>query len=67
MEEEETPCVKCGGIDQEEFMLLCDKCDAGFHTFCLESPLEAIPDGDWFCPFCSLIKTEVRLPSSLPL
>lgn len=48
-------------------MLLCDKCNAGFHIFCLEPPLEAIPDGEWFCPTCSSVKTEVGLPSSYAL
>lgn len=23
---------------------------AGFHTFCLKLPLEAVPEGDWCCP-----------------
>ncbi len=33
-------------------ILLCDKCDAGYHTACLRPPLMIIPDGDWFCPPC---------------
>eukprot|EP00959_Pyramimonas_sp_CCMP1952_P432318 9053227-Pyramimonas_sp.AAC.1 len=33
-------------------MLLCDKCDLGWHMFCLDPPLGEIPEGDWFCPRC---------------
>ncbi|XP_023214122.1 remodeling and spacing factor 1-like, partial [Centruroides sculpturatus] len=33
-------------------ILLCDKCDSGFHTACLNPPLMIIPDGDWYCPPC---------------
>lgn len=33
-------------------MLLCDACDAGWHTFCLDPPLPGVPDGDWLCPPC---------------
>ena len=39
---------KCG----EEFMLLCDGCDHGYHTYCLKPPLEEVPEGDWFCYDC---------------
>ncbi len=33
-------------------MLLCDSCDAPWHTFCLPEPLAEVPDGDWLCPDC---------------
>src|SRR6195952_2946866 len=33
-------------------MLLCDSCDAGYHTFCLDPPIKAPPDSDWHCPRC---------------
>ncbi|OTF81579.1 hypothetical protein BLA29_004494, partial [Euroglyphus maynei] len=33
-------------------ILLCDKCDDGYHTSCLRPPLFLIPTGDWFCPPC---------------
>ena len=29
----------------DDKMLLCDRCDRGFHTFCLMPPLKAIPRG----------------------
>lgn len=34
-------------------LLLCDGCDAEYHIYCLEPPLEKIPDGSWFCSICS--------------
>lgn len=43
-------CVVCGGGHSEETILLCDCCDNGFHTTCLN--LCAVPAGDWFCPRC---------------
>lgn len=39
---------KCG----DQFMLLCDGCDHGYHTYCLKPPLKDIPQGDWFCYDC---------------
>jgi hypothetical protein len=38
--------------------MLCDTCDAGWHTFCLDPPLDCVPDGDWLCPDCASKKTE---------
>ena len=34
-------------------MLLCDGCDRGFHIFCLDPPLDAVPeDTIWLCQQC---------------
>eukprot|EP00983_Pelagomonas_calceolata_P066096 1148865-Pelagomonas_calceolata.AAC.2 len=33
-------------------MLLCDGCGTGWHTMCLQPPLQSIPRGDWLCPRC---------------
>jgi PHD-finger len=35
-------------------MLLCDGCDAPFHTFCLQPILAHIPKGRWYCPSCDV-------------
>ena len=52
-----TCCEVCGKPDDVEKMLLCgtgiEGCSRGFHIYCLTPPLDAIPDGDWFCPDCS--------------
>ena len=53
-EEEEVddiPCESCGSKDAEN-MLLCDGCDAGYHTQCLRPALTAVPEGDWYCSKC---------------
>jgi len=46
-------CQLCGRADDEHLMLLCDSCNLGFHTTCLDPPLPCIPDGDWLCPPCA--------------
>ena len=43
-------CRRKGG---DEYMLLCDGCDHGYHTYCLRPPLLSVPEGDWFCHDCS--------------
>ena len=42
--------------DADEQLLLCDGCDDSYHTFCLNPPLDKIPEGDWFCPTCISIR-----------
>ena len=49
---ESAPCPVCGNDDHEEVLILCDGCDAGFHTYCLD--LDSVPAGQWFCPDCTL-------------
>ncbi|KAI8342124.1 regulator of chromosome condensation 1/beta-lactamase-inhibitor protein II [Chlamydoabsidia padenii] len=48
----EDGCVKCHKEDNEEQLLLCDKCDAPIHTYCAIPPLKEIPDGEWYCDTC---------------
>ncbi|KAG2364307.1 regulator of chromosome condensation 1/beta-lactamase-inhibitor protein II [Suillus spraguei] len=43
-------CEKDNGDDDPA--LECDKCDHPYHLGCLDPPLEAIPEGEWFCPKC---------------
>jgi len=43
-------CVGCGGDYGDP--LACDKCDSQWHLECLNPPLKAVPDGEWFCPDC---------------
>ena len=45
-------CEKCGSAKDEERMVLCDMCDAGYHIDCLEPKLKAIPEGEWICKVC---------------
>ena len=34
-------------------LLLCDGCNEGYHTFCLDPPLKKIPKNEWYCERCS--------------
>ena len=34
-------------------MLLCDRCNEGWHMSCLRPVVTKIPKGDWFCPRCA--------------
>ena len=53
-----TACRVCNSKDDEDEMLLCDGCDAGYHTYCSEPPIKDVPEGDWFCPNCPEKKEE---------
>ncbi|KAK9293035.1 hypothetical protein L1049_021019 [Liquidambar formosana] len=46
-------CEHCGSGDRDEELLLCDKCDRGFHMSCLRPIVVRVPIGSWFCPSCS--------------
>ncbi|KLU83945.1 hypothetical protein MAPG_02994, partial [Magnaporthiopsis poae ATCC 64411] len=50
-EEEMTPCPVCNSAGDEDVLLLCDGCDASYHTYCIG--LDDIPDGSWFCMECA--------------
>ena len=58
-------CKRCSKADHPEWILLCDRCDSGFHTSCLIPPLMLIPDGDWFCPPCENVMLIERLELEL--
>lgn len=60
-------CHTCGGKDNPDKQLMCDECDQAFHIYCLDPPMEALPDVDeWFCPLCKNDETEiVRLGEGL--
>ena len=45
-------CSICSSSQDDDRMLLCDACDAGYHMFCLRPILVAVPAGHWFCPQC---------------
>ena len=45
-------CESCRGGHYEDKIILCDRCDRGWHMFCLTPPLKKVPKGDWVCPVC---------------
>ncbi|KRX22103.1 PHD finger protein 10 [Trichinella nelsoni] len=47
------PCSVCSNLDDEDQMLFCDRCDRGYHTYCVG--LSKPPSGRWQCQkFCSV-------------
>jgi hypothetical protein len=42
-------CKVCGRDNDHSNLLLCEGCDTESHTYCLDPPLDAVPDEDWFC------------------
>nr|VZI35329.1 unnamed protein product [Spirometra erinaceieuropaei] len=43
-------CVECQDSGNGEQMMFCDRCDRGYHAFCVG--LSCIPEGSWECPTC---------------
>jgi len=50
---DDTLCQVCRSPFDEEGMLLCDICNAGWHMACLHPPLTTIPAVIWKCPLCT--------------
>lgn len=45
-------CNQCGMPHDEDKMMFCDKCDRGYHTYCVG--LTTIPEGHWVCSLCAI-------------
>lgn len=60
----ECGCVECKKKDHPEVTLMCDQCEYYYHTYCLDPPLEKVPDDDWYCPQCKNDPDEVVLPGA---
>ena len=48
-ESQEEGCVICKQDNDHPNLLLCEGCDVESHIYCLNPPLLAVPEGDWFC------------------
>ena len=48
-------CMVCERPDDEQNMLVCD-CKRGYHIYCLNPPLDGVPEGDWLCPSCAKVR-----------
>ncbi|PIO77683.1 PHD-finger [Teladorsagia circumcincta] len=54
-------CSVCTMGDREESMIFCDKCDRGFHTYCIG--LSEAPQGTWICQqYCNPTGSHVVTP-----
>lgn len=62
---DDTSCENCGKNDHPEWILLCDKCDKGWHASCVRPALMVVPEGDWFCPPCEHMALLDKLKNSL--
>ena len=51
-------CQKCRSPENPNQILLCEKCENGWHTTCLIPPLNDIPEGIWLCPTCGHVASE---------
>ena len=51
--DDDTACEVCGSRDDGATMVLCDRCDKGWHMRCLQPPLRGVPRGFWACPLCA--------------
>ena len=58
-------CEICGSGLDPDILLLCDSCGLGYHTYCLNPPLNGVPPGDWFCPSCQPAMHSQQRRSSL--
>ncbi|XP_010255404.1 PREDICTED: lysine-specific demethylase 5B isoform X2 [Nelumbo nucifera] len=45
-------CEQCRSGLHGEVMLLCDRCNKGWHIYCLSPPLKKVPPGNWYCLEC---------------
>lgn len=53
-------CEVCASPEDAEKMLLCDRCNEGYHLHCLPPPLLYIPPGDWYCNSCIAAMRDVE-------
>lgn len=46
-------CSTCNQPHDEDKMMFCDRCDRGFHTYCVN--MSDVPSGSWLCRPCKEI------------
>ena len=60
MEDTYAGCVHCRSSAREDVLLICDLCGDYWHTYCLPTPLSAVPEGDFYCPRCEEMPAPVN-------
>lgn len=50
-------CSSCAKPHDEDKMMFCDRCDRGFHTYCVG--LAQVPTGSWLCKTCNIYNDRV--------
>lgn len=48
-------CNVCMATDNEDKMMFCDRCDRGYHSFCVG--MKSVPAGRWICRLCGRCAT----------
>lgn len=56
-----TFCEGCGKGSDEARLLLCDSCDISYHTYCLDPPLDHVPQGGWKCKWYVKNKQGIKI------
>lgn len=51
-------CTVCREAGMEDRLMLCDRCDRGYHTFCVG--MQSLPKGKWCCPSCLQLRRAAR-------
>lgn len=41
-------------------IMFCDRCDRGWHLYCLDPPLTDPPKGQWYCPTCEELGEHIK-------
>ncbi|SAM82617.1 related to histone acetyltransferase 3 (myst) [Ustilago bromivora] len=60
-------CEVCRDKGDDAQLMFCDKCDRGWHLYCLSPPLSKPPKGQWHCPTCeSDDQTQKGSPAASP-
>ena len=52
-------CERCYGKENDDQIIFCDRCDRGWHIYCLRPALSKLPKGTWFCPLCKPVEKHV--------
>jgi len=45
------PCRHCGGHEQDELMVVCDRCESPYHRECQDG-VAPVTEGPWYCGQC---------------
>ena len=63
---DEVRCVVCNMPEPEDTMVLCSKCNKGYHMACMTPPLVAVPKGRWYCSPCQAAQRAKRPQAKAP-
>jgi len=48
----EEGCRVCRQDNDHANLMLCERCNAEYHIYCLDPPLKAVPEDAWYCASC---------------